>query len=178
MARGWFVFLAILVAGLVFSCHQKPPLQPKRYEYYTTYVTPYARLALTPRQDSSDVLPFTYYEYTTEPGDKLVFELVYEQGDSTHEDAGAAETAVFEIPDTATSFRIRDREFLAHQGLWIKTCFCFEPTANKARKIDSGNQVAGRQLTPFTWLIHSEIVGINFTDTIDIRTKNVVDRLK
>ncbi|KAA9339073.1 hypothetical protein F0P96_00085 [Hymenobacter busanensis] len=170
-----------LLAGLACSCQSKPPIPGNHHDYFYSVAKPHAQLVLTPRKDSSGAFIFTYYNYAIKPGNKLVFALGYIEGDSTptYHDEPSGYTAVFEVPDTATAFQIREQEFRRHNGLLTNFCPCITDVyANKALRLGAGSRVSGRKLGPFTWVIHSEIEPINFTDTIDIRKKNVLNALK
>ena len=134
---------------------------------------PQAELALVKRVSKEGVLPFSYYDYRLTPGSNLVFEVSYHYGDSSLYDATTMETLVFEVPDTTTRFHLQGRELLRHNALYSKSCLCFDPEHTKPRLVDGNNRITGHKLSPYAWRLQVEIINLSFTDTIDVRRKNV-----
>lgn len=162
----------LVVFTLFLSCKENRKSRDNSYQYYSVDVTPNSTLVLSPKVNVDSTL--RYYDYEIANGRSTVFTLAYARGDSTYTDGGMAEIIVFEVDSSSTDFNIVDADFNKHNGIYKKTCFCFDDYPNKATRINSG-KVTGRKINSNSWILNASVSMIDFEDTISVEQEKIIN---
>lgn len=118
-------------------------------------------------EDSS----ITFYIFSVEPGDDLVF--LYQRNVNPPEDilyGGLNETLVFQVPADSDSFEIKEDRLIEAQAFFRRSCFCeFSGAGFRV----TGGFIRGEKLSAVNWIVKADVAIEGIKQTYNVQFKDI-----